>query len=141
MIDKTIIEGKLDIIELNLKFLDEFKNVNSEEFIGDYGDVQAVKYSLLEIIEACIDIANHIISAEGYRRAEEYADMFEILKENGVISKNLASNLGDMASFRNLLVHRYGDVDNIRVLEIVKSDLEDILEFERAIERFVSKRT
>lgn len=140
MIDKAIIEGKLDIIELNLKFLDEFKNVNSEEFIENYRDVQAVKYSLLEIIEACIDIANHIISAEGYRRAEEYADMFEILRENRVISKNLASNLGDMASFRNLLVHRYGEVDNIRVLEVVKSDLGDILEFEKAVEGFISEK-
>ncbi len=140
MIDKTIIEGKLDIIELNLKFLGEFKNVNSEEFIENYRDVQAVKYSLLEIIEACIDIANHIISAEGYRRAEEYADMFEILKENRIISKNLASNLGDMASFRNLLVHRYGEVDNIRVLEVVKSDLGDILEFEKTVEGFISEK-
>ncbi len=52
--------------------------------------------------------ANHIISSKGLRRAEEYREMFEILEEEGIINKKLASKLQDMSSFRNLLVHRYG---------------------------------
>ncbi len=139
MINKEMIEGKFDIIEQNIKFLQEFKEKNPEEFISNYKDVQAVKYSLLEIMEAGIDIANHIISGEGYRRAEEYGEMFRVLAEEGVIDENLASNLEDMASFRNLLVHRYGKIDNKRVLEIVKSELGDIKKFEENIMNFLSQ--
>ena len=47
-IDQDVIESKLDIIERNLEFLDEFKCMDSEEFLGSYRDVQAAKYSLLE---------------------------------------------------------------------------------------------
>ena len=138
-IDQDVMESKLDIIERNLKFLDEFEYMDSVEFLGSYKDVQAAKYSLLEIIECCIDIASHIIAVKGMGRAEEYRGMFYLLGENGVIEKDLAERLGDMAGFRNLLVHRYGDVDNEVVLGMVQSELVDVVEFERAVVRFVDE--
>ena len=138
-IDQDVIESKLDIIERNLEFLDEFEYVDSEEFLDSYRDVQAAKYSLLEIIECCIDIASHIIAVKGMGRVEEYRGMFYLLGEKGVIEKGLAERLGDMAGFRNLLVHRYGDVDNEAVLEMIKSELSDVVEFERAVVRFVGE--
>ena len=46
--------------------------------------------------------------------------MFKVLKEKGVMGKRLVTKLEDMARFRNLLVHRHGEIDNRRVLEIIK---------------------
>lgn len=128
-----IIEGKIDIILRNFEFLNEYRYINEEEFLNSYKDVQAVKYSLLEIVEACIDIASHIISAKGFERAESYAEMFEILGRRGVINHKLAEKLSDMARFRNILVHGYAKVDNAKVLEIVREELEDVEEFVREI--------
>ena len=138
-LEREIIEGKLDIIDRNLRFLDEIKFLSADQFVESYKDVQAAKYSLLEIIEACIDIANYIISVKGFRRAEEYSDMFKVLKEEGVIEKELAVKLEDMARLRNLLVHRYGEIDNRRVLEIIKHNIKDIEEFQKEIEEFIKK--
>lgn len=73
------------------------------------------------ILGCHIDIASHIIAVKGMGRAEEYRGMFHLLGEKGVIEKDLAERLGDMAVFRNLLVHRYGDVDNAVVLEMIQS--------------------
>ena len=78
-IDNDLIQGKIDIIEKNLTFLGEYKDVEEEEFFNSYKDIQAVKYSLLEIIEASIDVASHIIAIKGLERAENYAEMFDIL--------------------------------------------------------------
>jgi uncharacterized protein YutE (UPF0331/DUF86 family) len=99
-----LIEGKFDIIDRNLRFLEEIKTLGPKQFVENYRDVQATKYSLLEIVESCIDIANYIISVKGFRRAEEYSEMFKVLKEEGVIGEGLAAKLEDMARFRNLLV-------------------------------------
>ena len=136
-IDRDVIESKLDIIDRNLEFLDEFRYTDYEEFLGSYRDVQAAKYSLLEITECCIDIASHIIAVKGMGRAEDYRGMFHLLGGKGVIEKGLAGRLGDMAGFRNLLVHRYGDVDNLVVLEMIQSELSDVVEFERAVVQFM----
>ncbi len=132
MVENEIIEGKIDVIQRNLEFLEEYKNIDEDTFLNSYKDVQAVKYSLLEIIEAYLDIASHIISARGFERAESYAEMFDILGRRGIISQKLAE---DMARFRNILVHGYAKVDNARVLEIVKTELSDVEEFVRQILR------
>jgi uncharacterized protein YutE (UPF0331/DUF86 family) len=138
-LDRGVIEGKFDIIDRNVRFLEEIKILSPDQFVESYRDAQAAKYSLLEIIEACIDIANYIISVKGFRRAEEFSEMFKVLKEEEVVEKELATRLEDMARFRNLLVHRYGEIDDKRVLEIVKHNLKDIEEFEKAIEKFIAE--
>jgi len=138
-IERDIIEGKFDILERNLAFLKEIKTLSPEQFLKSYKDIQAAKYSLLEIMEACIGIANYIISVKSFRRAEEYSEMFKVLKEEGILGKKLANKLEDMARFRNLLVHRYGEIDNRRVLEIIKHNLKDIEEFEKEIQKFMKE--
>lgn len=65
-LEKQVIEGKFDIIDRNLNFLEEIKIQSPNQFIENYKNVQAAKYSLLEIMESCIDIANYIISVKGF---------------------------------------------------------------------------
>ncbi len=130
---RDILESKIDVIMRNVRFLQEYKTVSSEEFLRVYKDQQAAKYSLLETIEACIDIAAHIISKRGMERGESYADMFKILGNERVIDSELASRLTSMARFRNLLVHGYSKIDNLRVLQIIKERLIDIEEFVKQI--------
>lgn len=138
-LEKEIIEGRFDIIDRNLRFLEETKTLSPNQFLESYKDIQAAKHSLLEIMEACIDIANYIISVKGFRRAEEYSEMFKVLKEEEVIAEDLTTRLEDMARFRNLLVHRYGEIDNRRVLEIIKHNLKDIEGFEREIKKYIEE--
>ncbi|MEM2144629.1 MAG: DUF86 domain-containing protein [Candidatus Jordarchaeaceae archaeon] len=138
-INRKVIEGKIDIIERNLRFLEQYKEMGLKEFEKSYKDIQAVKYSLLEIVESCVDIANHIISVRGYRRAEKYSEIFQILGEENVINPKLSETMQKMAKFRNLLAHRYGEIENKRILEIVKNNLKDVKEFEKEIEKKILK--
>lgn len=57
-VDKELIKSKIDVIEINLEFLKEYRDIDKKDFINNYKDIQAVKYSLFEIIECCIDIAS-----------------------------------------------------------------------------------
>ena len=133
MLDKAVIEEKMDIVERNLQFLKSFAKMEEKEFLESYKDVQAAKFSLLECIEACIDIAGYLIVEKGLKRPESYAEVFLILGEEGLLDESLIERLSDMARFRNFLVHRYGEVDNKRVLEFIKENLRDIYEFRKAV--------
>ncbi|MEE8179891.1 MAG: DUF86 domain-containing protein [bacterium] len=135
MLDSDVLEAKIDIIDRNLNFLKDYSGVSEAQFLESYKDVQAAKFSLLECIEACMDIANHIIASRRLRRPEGYAEAFEILGSEGIIDRKLADGLGDMARFRNLLVHRYGEVDNKRVLSIVQENLGDIESFLESVSK------
>ena len=132
-INKVLISDKIDVIERNLSFLNQYKEKSEAEFLNSYKDIQAIKYSLFEIIEACIDISSHIISIRAFQRAESYAEMFEILGKNTIIGTKLSINLSNMARFRNILVHGYAKIDNSKVLSFAKDELKDVEDFIKRI--------
>lgn len=86
----------------------------------------AVKYRFVVAIETCLDAGQHVISSEGLRAPQDYADVFAVLGEAGFLPRALVPALQDMARFRNLLVHGYLHVDDERVLEILRTRLGDL---------------
>ncbi|MEM5809767.1 MAG: DUF86 domain-containing protein [Candidatus Aenigmatarchaeota archaeon] len=129
-LDKKTIQLRIDIIERNLK---EIEKISKEIKKMSYRDELALKHALLECIEACVDISNHIISVKGFRRPTDYSDVFVVLEENKIIDKDFSKHLQEMAKFRNVLVHRYALVNRGRLLKIIKEDVKDIKEFIKII--------
>ena len=56
----------VDLIDENLRLIDEIKSMGYESFSGSLRDIQAAKHSLQECIEACLDIGNHILRKRGF---------------------------------------------------------------------------
>ncbi len=65
-LDKTLINIRVDVIDKNLKEVETIVGEGEERFLKDYRTTLAGKHALLESIEACIDIGNHII--EGFEK-------------------------------------------------------------------------
>ena len=123
--DKRLIQLRIDIIERNLKEIRDILKLKKMR----YRDELALKHALLESIEACIDIANHIIATKGFRRPTDYKDIFVVLEENKIVPKGLSRKLQEIAKFRNVLVHRYATVDMNKLVQIAKKDIKDINRF------------
>jgi uncharacterized protein YutE (UPF0331/DUF86 family) len=118
------------------EYLDVLKNVLKTpvgDFLKDKILVGGAKYYLQVSIECCLDVANHIIAAEGFRAPRDYADSFRVLEENDVIGEGLCNRLCQMAKFRNRLVHLYGEIDDAYVYEYISGELDDILDFKKII--------
>jgi uncharacterized protein YutE (UPF0331/DUF86 family) len=56
--------------------------------------------------------ANHFVSFYSWRESAGYRDLFLILNEQGVMPAGQLLTFQNMASFRNMLVHRYEKVDD-----------------------------
>jgi uncharacterized protein YutE (UPF0331/DUF86 family) len=67
----------------------------------------------------------------------DYADVFAVLEENKILSKNFSRRLQEMAKFRNVLVHRYAIVNKGKLLEIAKKDIKDIIKFVKLVLKFI----
>lgn len=91
--------------------------------------------------QACIDLGNHLISHFGFETPKDYKEIFEILAKEGVISKNLCSNMKKIAGFRNILVHDYLSIDVRKVAEVLSSGLDDFDDFSTAIVGFFKKKS
>jgi len=93
----------------------------------------AAKYRLVVAIEAMTDVAEHVIASEGLRPATSFADSFRSLAEAEWLDDELATTLAEAARFRNLLVHQYADVDDDRVVEILRTRMNDLDRFVTAV--------
>ena len=88
-----------------------------------------VLHAMLVSIQSSIDIATEIIAIKGFRRPQSYRDTFGILEEEGILSRDLARPLSDLAGFRNVLVHIYWDLDLVQVYGILQRDLPLLQEY------------
>jgi len=138
MISNEVINAMIDLIEENLALIEEIKMQGFESFSNNFRDIQAAKHSLQESIEACLDIGSHIIAEKGFRRAEDYKDIYSVLEEERIIDPVLSAKLQEMAKFRNLIVHRYGKIDTKRIFIIMSEDIKDIKQFASTILKYIS---
>ena len=83
--DRIIIEKTLETISVNLKELKSSSDIDWGVYQSDIRSRRFVERTLHVIIEACLDIAHHIISSEGMREPATYRDAFVVLSENGII--------------------------------------------------------
>ncbi|RKO67838.1 DUF86 domain-containing protein [Desulfofundulus salinus] len=97
-----------------------------EEFLADEQRVAASKYYLIVATEAAIDICNHLVARLTGRAPNSYAECFNILSGEHFLSPPLAERLIQMAKFRNLLIHRYVDIDDSKVYHIICNNLDDL---------------
>ena len=121
-----------------MRQLRELGDAPRATYLADFRLTESAKYLLIVATEAAIDICNHIVARLGGKAPGSYADCFLLLGNLGIVSEGLATKLQQMARFRNLLVHRYGDVDDNRVYDIIQADLGEIDSFREAIARWLT---
>jgi uncharacterized protein YutE (UPF0331/DUF86 family) len=127
MIEESVLIHRLSALEEYLADLDEIsKDLDWSKFKNDKIIRRYVERTLQMAAEACLDIANHIISYEGYREPEDNKDVFEVLSENNVIAEDLRDKLIKMAKFRNVIVHDYLKVDSEIVYAVLTKHCDDI---------------
>ncbi len=80
--------------------------------------------------QICIDLANHVIAADGHRVPRDYGDAFRVLAEVGVLDDGLADRLVALAGTHNLIVHLDAEVDDDRLARAVRDGgLDDLSAF------------
>ena len=89
----------------------------------------AVERWLQVAVEACVDVATHVIADAGWTPPGTARQSFLVLANHGKIPLTLAEKLGFAAGLRNLLVHDYVAVDLRKLAAIVRTDLGDLREF------------
>lgn len=70
----------------------------------------------------------------------EEEELFEKLGKRRIITKSIKNKLKLMRGFRNILVHRYAEVDDELVFENLKN-IGDFKEFRKMISGFLAKNT
>jgi len=90
---------------------------------------KAIEWSIVSAVEMCVNIGRHIISQESYRIPDNSREVFEVLSENGAITEPVLIKMKMAVGYRNMAIHRYGDIDTNTTYIIMKKNYKDIEEF------------
>jgi uncharacterized protein YutE (UPF0331/DUF86 family) len=134
VVDEQRVADLLVAAEAYLADVRRFRDASdADSFATDVGHQYRVEFPLQQAIQRCTDLAAHwLADAAGHRPATS-AGLFLELAQRQLLPRELAQRLAAMARFRNLLVHEYGEVDPVRVWEIVRDDLGDVDAFLAAV--------
>ena len=117
---------------------ERYLDIPLEQLKSDRDTRNMVLHAMLVSIQSSIDIATEIIAKKGFRRPTSYRDTFGILAEAGILSQDLSRTLSDLASFRNVLVHIYWDLDLVQVYSILERDLPQLQKFLSEMKTFAN---
>ena len=129
-LNKEVLRTRIAYIEDSLKSLERFKGMPYGEFHSNPDHFRIAFYDLHRTLEAMMDIGSHILSRIPGVRPASYKDIPRLLDKHKILPPAFANNeLLKMTSYRNRMVHFYGEITEHELYRIVQEELEDIVTF------------
>jgi uncharacterized protein YutE (UPF0331/DUF86 family) len=128
LVDADRAEARLQQLEETVERLEAVRERGEDTYLVD-PELRAMTERWLQLaIQICIDLGTQLVMEQSAPPPSNYADVFKILGQKGVLSDELATRLGDAARQRNLLIHLYMEVDDRAVFASL-AWLDDLRQF------------
>lgn len=137
MIDKEIISAKIKDIENYLKELEPILALPNREIASHYEKLRTVERDFQLIVDTILDINSHIIAANKLPISDDYQQTFVILAQKNILSPVLAEKIAPVTGLRNLIVHKYGEVDMERFFNALKDNIYQFDEYVEEIKKLI----
>jgi len=139
VVDRDFINRRIDEVSEALRYIEKLLQENESRFISDYKSRFTLRHLILTIVESAASIAMHILAEDFDEKVESYSEAFEKLSYHGVISSEIAYEMISLARLRNLIVHRYWIVNDIRIyreskdsgISVIKEFIEEVRDYVR----------
>jgi len=140
-------ELRRGLIENKLTKIIDSVNIIAENLPPDFdgfkraGLVKDGIYKKIEfVIEGILDVCNIINSDLKLGMPEDEDNILDNLEIRNIFDKRVISLIREMKRFRNILVHRYGDINDEQAFETIRDSLKDIDLIIKKIEVFLRLR-
>lgn len=140
MVDRDLIAAKLGELALRVGRVRRHRPASAAALAADPDAFDLVSFNLMLAVQACLDVASHLIADEGWPPATDLAGSFRRLGEEGVLNTETADALARAAGLRNVVAHAYGRADAKRVFAGASEGLEDLERFAAEVARWLEER-
>ncbi|WP_435195808.1 type VII toxin-antitoxin system HepT family RNase toxin [Natronomonas sp. EA1] len=140
MVDADIVVDKLRYINEYTNGLKQMRGLSKTAYAEDLIIQRAVERTFMNLIQSCIDLAQHIRASEGLSPSGTSKKELESLGNAGIISREVQEQLEEAVGFRNILAHRYGNVNHGIVHGVLHEDLHWFEQFQQEIAQWFQQR-
>ena len=135
---RNVIKTKIEKIKDSLIFIEDTLPGNPNKLKESKLIRNAVYKEVEFAIEQVLDICSLINAGLRLGVPDTEDDILKNLEIKKIFNKSAIGLIKEMKKFRNILVHKYGDIDDKKAYEDIKSGLRDfeliISEFEKFLE-------
>ena len=131
--------SKLNKLEEYTGLLKGYRKHTITEISEDVTLRGAIERYMQLAIETVLEIGEMIISNKGFRKPETYKEIIQVLGNNNVIKKEFSRRFASVAGFRNILVHRYDDIDMDELYSHLQKDVKDFDTFAKQVSDYMRK--
>ncbi len=139
MLDNITIKKKLDFIRNYLTELEPYLIHDNEAIKKDTSLLRPIERLFQLITDAAIDINTSIISSLELEGPNDYAGTFTIVARSKVFPFDFGEKISKSVGLRNQIIHQYEKVDIDRMLNDIKSNISDYIQYIKYINDFVQK--
>ena len=141
--DKERIIRLIEEAKESLKIMEEIVSLSFEEFISDIRNRYTLRMAIVELVESLVVASARMIREtlmEG-ERVEGYVETVKKLMERRILAQNDVETLEKLIRLRNIIIHRYWEVDDRRIyneakgsgIEAVRRIVDRLMEY---VQRF-----
>lgn len=138
MMDDVII-NKIATIDRCLLRINEVYLEVGENLATDFTRQDSIILNIQRACEAAIGLANYISKVKKLGVPQSSRDSFVLLFKAGILSEELAFNLGKMVGLRNVAVHDYQTLNLDIVKYVIEHNLIDFNYFIDAIKAYAKQ--
>jgi len=136
-VNMDLIRKRLSEIRDAARLLEKYLQKPFREL--DLSEILSVRYLIIQLVESSTAICMHVLITVYREYPEGYPSCFILMSRKGLISNELGEKLAAAARLRNLLIHRYWEIDDRKVYNEAKKGLRDFIEFADLIERWLKR--
>ena len=133
MVDRSVVRAKVGAIQIRLHELKIRRGVTGTQLARDRAVQAIILHNYQVAIQACCDLASHIVADQELGIPGTSAELFEILGQAKIIPVSLAERLKEHVGLRNLIVHAYDKLNYRTVADTLPQRIRDVSVFLRAI--------
>ncbi|WP_423746715.1 DUF86 domain-containing protein [Haladaptatus sp. SPP-AMP-3] len=141
MVDEEIFVDKLQYINQYTDDLRQMRGQSRDQYLNDMVRQRAVERTLMNLIQACIDLAQHIHATEDLSSSETAKQEIQALGEAEIITSETQVKMEEAVGFQNILAHRYGDVDQEVVFDVLQDDLQWFERFQQELAQWFQEQS
>ncbi len=132
-IDKEVVENRLREV---LEAINELKRLASKPYTSlSVDEKYSMRYNIIVLVEALVALSIHIARNMYNYKPRSYVDAIRYVGEK--IGFSHLDDLVALIRLRNILIHRYWNVDDRKIYDFIKQDFKCVEEFLDAIKKLI----
>ncbi|MFQ5674559.1 MAG: DUF86 domain-containing protein [bacterium] len=139
MVKEDVVKRHLKDLEQAIAELQKLQGRSNKDLKKDVIFCWSVEHGLQIAIQNMIDIGAHILSSDLKNEWDDYTEVIDKMGRHKMLPAQFARKIRGFASIRNVIVHRYLDLNLDVIHDVLENHLDDFREFITHIEKYLKR--